>query len=146
VLLDVTSLSLGVETYDGKTAVVIPRNTTIPTEAMRTFTTARQNQTSVVVHVVQGEQEEARSNDSLGRFNLDGIHPAPAPSPQIDVTFTIDLDGMVKVSARDRDSGGSRTVSVSVRKGGSSEHAPTSPATPSASRSSLRAAGARLYG
>src|SRR5689334_18033530 len=97
VLLDVTSLSLGVETHDGMTAVVIPRNTTIPTEAMRTFTTATDSQTSVEVHVVQGESEQARQNDSLGRFDLDGIKAAPAGQPQIDVTFAIDLNGMVKV-------------------------------------------------
>jgi molecular chaperone DnaK len=115
VLLDVTSLSLGVETHDGRTAVVIPRNTTIPTEAMRTFTTATDNQTSVEVHVVQGEGEFARLNDSLGRFDLDGLKMAPAGTPQIDVTFTIDLNGMVQVSARDRASGRSQKVSVSAR-------------------------------
>ncbi len=115
VLLDVTSLSLGVETHEGQTAVVIARNTTIPTEAMRTFTTATDGQTSVEVHVVQGEADKARANDSLGRFDLDGIKAAPAGSPQIDVTFAIDLNGMVKVSARDRATGRSQTVSVSAR-------------------------------
>jgi molecular chaperone DnaK len=115
VLLDVTSLSLGVETHDGATAVVIARNTTIPTEAMRTFTTASDGQTSVEVHVVQGEAERARLNDSLGRFDLDGLRAAPAGTPQIDVTFAIDLNGMVKVSARDRATGRSQTVSVSAR-------------------------------
>jgi molecular chaperone DnaK len=115
VLLDVTSLSLGVETHDGHTAVVIARNTTIPTESMRTFTTAADNQTSVEVHVVQGESDLARTNDSLGRFDLDGIKGAPAGTPQIDVTFAIDLNGMVKVSARDRATGRSQTVSVSAR-------------------------------
>lgn len=115
VLLDVTSLSLGVETHDGGSAVVIPRNTTIPTEAMRTFTTATDGQTSVEVHVVQGEAERARQNDSLGRFDLDGLASAPAGTPQIDVTFAIDLNGMVQVSARDRATGRSQTVSVSAR-------------------------------
>lgn len=115
VLLDVTSLSLGVETHDGQTAVVIPRNTTIPTESMRTFTTASDGQTSVEVHVVQGEGEQARLNDSLGRFDLDGLRAAPAGSTQIDVTFTIDLNGMVQVGARDRATGLSQTVSVSAR-------------------------------
>jgi len=115
VLLDVTSLSLGVETHDGLTAVVIPRNTTIPTEAMRTFTTATDGQTSVEVHVVQGEAEHGRLNDSLGRFDLDGLRSAPAGTPQIDVTFAIDINGMVKVSARDRSTGRTQTVSVSAR-------------------------------
>jgi molecular chaperone DnaK len=115
VLLDVTSLSLGVETHDGQTAVVIPRNTTIPTESMRTFTTASDGQTSVEVHVVQGESEQARLNDSLGRFDLDGLRSAPAGTTQIDVTFAIDLNGMVQVSARDRATGRSQTVSVSAR-------------------------------
>jgi len=115
VLLDVTSLSLGVETHDGLTAVVIPRNTTIPTEAMRTFTTATDGQTSVEVHVVQGESEQGRLNDSLGRFDLDGITSASAGTPQIDVTFAIDINGMVKVSARDRSTGRTQTVSVSAR-------------------------------
>jgi molecular chaperone DnaK len=123
VLLDVTSLSLGVETHDGQTAVVIPRNTTIPTEAMRTFTTAADGQTSVEVHVVQGESESARTNDSLGRFDLDGLKSAPAGQPQIDVTFAIDLNGMVKVSARDRATGRSQTVSVSARTAVASEPA-----------------------
>jgi molecular chaperone DnaK len=115
VLLDVTSLSLGVETHDGQTAVVIPRNTTIPTEAMRTFTTATDSQTSVEVHVVQGEQELGRMNDSLGRFDLDGLRSAPAGTPQIDVTFAIDINGIVKVSARDRNTGRTQTVSVNAR-------------------------------
>jgi molecular chaperone DnaK len=115
VLLDVTSLSLGVETHDGQTAVVIPRNTTIPTESMRTFTTASDGQTSVEVHVVQGEGDQARLNDSLGRFDLDGLRAAPAGATQIDVTFAIDLTGMVQVRARDRATGRSQTVSVSAR-------------------------------
>jgi molecular chaperone DnaK len=115
VLLDVTSLSLGVETHDGQTAVVIPRNTTIPTEAMRTFTTATDNQTSVEVHVVQGEHDLGRQNDSLGRFDLDGLRAAPAGQPQIDVTFAIDINGIVKVSARDRNTGRTQTVSVNAR-------------------------------
>jgi molecular chaperone DnaK len=115
VLLDVTSLSLGVETHDGQTAVVIPRNTTIPTEAMRTFTTATDNQTSVEVHVVQGEHDLGRQNDSLGRFDLDGLRAAPAGQPQIDVTFAIDINGIVRVSARDRNTGRTQTVSVNAR-------------------------------
>ena len=123
VLLDVTSLSLGVETHDGVSAIIIPRNTTIPTEAMRTFTTATEGQTSVEVHVVQGEADRARLNDSLGRFDLDGLRPAPAGTPQIDVTFAIDLNGMVKASARDRATGRSQTVSVSARTGVAQEPA-----------------------
>jgi molecular chaperone DnaK len=123
VLLDVTSLSLGVETHDGQTAVVIPRNTTIPTESMRTFTTATDGQTSVEVHVVQGEQDLGRNNDSLGRFDLDGLRSAPAGTPQIDVTFAIDINGIVKVSARDRNTGRTQTVSVNARTGQAHEPA-----------------------
>jgi molecular chaperone DnaK len=123
VLLDVTSLSLGVETHDGQTAIVIPRNTTIPTEAMRTFTTATDNQTSVEVHVVQGENELGSKNDSLGRFDLDGLRSAPAGTPQIDVTFAIDINGIVKVSARDRNTGRTQTVSVNARTGQAHEPA-----------------------
>src|SRR5205085_7661422 len=100
-----------------------PRNTTIPTESMRTFTTATDGQTSVEVHVVQGESDIARTNDSLGRFDLDGIKSLPAGTPQIDVTFAIDLNGMVKVSARDRATGRSQTVSVSARTAVASEPA-----------------------
>ena len=116
VLLDVTSLSLGVETHDGLTAVVIPRNATIPTEAMRIFTTATDGQSSVGLHVVQGEADRGRDNDSLGRFDLNGLREAPAGVAQIDVTFAIDINGMVKVSARDRSTGRAQSVTLSAHK------------------------------
>ncbi len=115
VLLDVTSLSLGVQTYDGATAVVVPRNTTIPTDGTRTFSTAVDGQTTVEIHVLQGESSVARENDSLGRFDLDGIEPAPAGVAQIEVKFSIDLNGMVEVTARDRATGRSQRVSVVTR-------------------------------
>ena len=115
VLLDVTSLSLGVQTYDGASAVVVPRNTTIPTDGTRTFSTAVDGQTTVEIHVLQGESSIARENDSLGRFDLDGIDPAPAGTAQIEVKFSIDLNGMVEVTARDRATGRSQKVSVVTR-------------------------------
>ncbi|MFN2427625.1 MAG: Hsp70 family protein [Candidatus Binatia bacterium] len=114
VLVDVTSLSLGIETHEGRTAVVTPRNTTLPVAATRIFTTSRDDQTAVQFHVVQGESESAKENASLGRFVLDGLDPAKAGSPQIEVTFTIDINGMVLVSARDRNTGNEQTVTVSV--------------------------------
>jgi molecular chaperone DnaK len=115
VLLDVTSLSLGVETFDGRYVPVIPRNTTIPTEVARTFTTAVDGQSSVEVHVLQGEADEARSNVSLGRFDLSGLRPEPAGSAHIDVAFEIDLNGMVRVRACDRGTGHSETVAITLR-------------------------------
>lgn len=115
VLLDVTSLSLGVETHDGHTAVLIPRNTTIPTEVTRTFTTAVDGQTSVGVHVLQGESPIARANDSLGCFELDGLKAAPAGTAKIEVTFAIDLNGIVHASAHDRGTGRSEKVTVTAR-------------------------------
>jgi len=115
VLLDVTSLSLGVETHDTRTAVLIPRNTTIPTEVTRTFTTAVDGQTSVLVHVVQGESPSASGNDSLGCFELGGIKPAPAGTPKIEVTFAIDLNGIVHASARDLATGRFKEAVVTAR-------------------------------
>ena len=114
VLVDVTSLSLGIETHEGRAVVVIPRNTTIPVSATRTFTTSVDDQTAVQFHVVQGESERADLNDSLGRFVLDGLSPAKAGTPQIEVTFAVDFNGMVLVSARDRGTGREQTVTVSV--------------------------------
>ena len=114
VLVDVTSLSLGIETHEGRAVVVIPRNTTIPVAATRTFTTSVDDQTAVQFHVVQGESERADLNDSLGRFVLDGLSPAKAGTPQIEVTFAVDFNGMVLVSARDRGTGREQTVTVSV--------------------------------
>jgi len=100
-LLDVTPLSLGVEVMGGLVEVMIPRNTTIPTEKKKTFTTAVDNQTAVEVHVVQGERPMAKDNKSLGRFILEGIPPAPRGVPKIEVTFSIDANGILNVSAKD---------------------------------------------
>ncbi|MEN3027326.1 MAG: molecular chaperone DnaK [Chlorobiota bacterium] len=101
-LLDVTPLSLGVETLGGVMTVLIPANTTIPTRKTEIFTTATDNQTSVEIHVLQGERPLAKDNRSLGRFHLDGIPPAPRGVPQIEVTFDIDANGILTVTARDR--------------------------------------------
>ncbi|GIW47125.1 MAG: chaperone protein DnaK [Deltaproteobacteria bacterium] len=100
-LLDVTPLSLGIETLGGVMTVIIPRNTTIPTKKSQIFTTAEDNQTSVEIHVLQGERPMARDNRTLARFILDGIPPAPRGVPQIEVTFDIDADGILHVTAKD---------------------------------------------
>ena len=100
-LLDVTPLSLGVETMGGVMTKVIDRNTTIPTKKSQIFSTAADNQPSVEVHVLQGEREFAKDNKTLGVFHLDGIAPAPRGVPQIEVTFDIDANGIVNVSAKD---------------------------------------------
>jgi molecular chaperone DnaK len=100
-LLDVTPLSLGIETLGGVTTKLIERNTTIPTRKSEIFTTAADNQTSVEIHVLQGEREMARDNRTLGKFHLVGIPPAPRGIPQIEVTFDIDANGIVNVSAKD---------------------------------------------
>src|SRR5216110_1314632 len=100
-LLDVTPLSLGIETLGGVTTVLIPRNTTIPTKKSEIFTTAADSQTSVEVHVLQGERQMARDNRTLGRFHLVGIPPAPRGVPQVEVTFDIDANGILNVSAKD---------------------------------------------
>ncbi|MDR7580951.1 MAG: molecular chaperone DnaK, partial [Armatimonadota bacterium] len=101
VLLDVTPLSLGIETLGGVMTVLIPRNTTIPTRKSETFTTAEDGQTQVEIHVLQGERPMARDNRTLGRFILDGIPPAPRGVPKIEVTFDIDANGILAVSAKD---------------------------------------------
>ena len=111
-LLDVAPLSLGVEVKGGLTETLIEKNTTIPAEESKTFTTAQDNQTMVTVHVVQGEREMARDNKSLGQFNLQGIPPAPAGQPQIEVTFEIDADGILNVSAEEQQSGESASISI----------------------------------
>ena len=107
-LLDVTPLSLGIETLGGVTSVLLNRNTTIPAKKSEIYSTAADNQTSVEVHVVQGEREMAGDNRTLGRFHLEGIPPAPRGMPQIEVTFDIDANGIVNVSAKDKASGKSK--------------------------------------
>jgi Molecular chaperone len=101
-LLDVTPLTLGIETLGGVKTPLIERNTTIPTSKTETFTTAADNQPSVEIHVVHGERDMANDNVSIRRFSLDGIQPAPRGIPQIDVTFDINADGIVTVEAKDR--------------------------------------------
>ncbi len=117
VLLDVTPLSLGVETKNDTFTVVIPRNTTIPTKKSMIFTTTVDNQTKVRIHVLQGEREIASANKSLGYFDLVGIRPAPKGIPQIEVTFEIDVDGIVKVTARDRDTGKEQSIEIHPSSG-----------------------------
>ncbi len=111
-LLDVTPLSLGIETKGGVFTKLIEKNTTIPTEETKTFTTAVDNQTSVTVHVLQGERAMAKDNKSLGKFVLDGIPPAKAGVPQIDVTFEIDADGILQVSAQDQGTGKEQSITI----------------------------------
>src|SRR5438445_4972722 len=116
-LLDVTPLTLGVETYGGVMTPMIPRNTTIPTSKTETFTTAADGQTSVEVHVLQGERPMAAENKSLGRFILDGILPAPRGVPQVEVTFDIDANGILNVSARDKATGKEQRVVIQSSSG-----------------------------
>ena len=111
-LLDVTPLSLGIETMGGVCTKIIERNTTIPVKKSQTFTTAADNQTSVEVHVLQGEREMAQYNKTLGRFNLDGIAPARRGVPQIEVTFNIDANGIVEVSAKDLGTGKEQHITI----------------------------------
>jgi molecular chaperone DnaK len=116
-LLDVTPLSLGIETLGGVMTTLIPRNTTIPTRKSETFSTAADNQTSVEVHVLQGERPLARDNRTLGRFQLIGIPPAPRGVPQIEVTFDIDANGMVNVSAKDLGTGKEQKITITASSG-----------------------------
>ncbi|MBQ3518235.1 MAG: molecular chaperone DnaK [Clostridia bacterium] len=113
-LLDVTPLSLGIETLGGVCTRIIDRNTTIPTKKSQIFSTAADNQSSVEVHVLQGEREFARDNKTLGRFNLDGIMPARRGVPQIEVTFDIDANGIVHVSAKDLGTGKEQQISITA--------------------------------
>src|SRR5216684_2056927 len=113
-LLDVTPLSLGVETLGGVATKVIERNTTIPTSRSQVFSTAADNQTSVEVHVLQGEREMARDNRTLGRFHLDGIPPSPRGMPQIEVTFDIDANGILNVKAQDKGTGREQAVTITA--------------------------------
>ena len=111
-LLDVTPLSLGIETMGGVCTKLIERNTTIPTKKSQIFSTAADNQTSVEVNVLQGEREMAAANKSLGRFHLDGIAPARRGVPQIEVTFDIDANGIVNVSAKDLGTGKEQHITI----------------------------------
>jgi molecular chaperone DnaK len=116
-LLDVTPLSLGIETLGGVMTVLIPANTTIPTKKAEVFTTASDNQPSVEVHVLQGERPMAKDNRTLGRFHLDGIPPAPRGVPQIEVTFDIDANGILNVSARDKATGRQQHITITASSG-----------------------------
>jgi molecular chaperone DnaK len=113
-LLDVTPLSLGVETLGGVMTKLIERNTTIPTSRSQVFSTAADNQTSVEVHVLQGEREMARDNRTLGRFHLDGIPPAPRGMPQIEVTYDLDANGILNVKAQDKGTGREQSVTITA--------------------------------
>ncbi len=117
ILLDVTPLSLGIETLGGVMTVLIPRNTTIPTRKTQIFSTATDNQPAVSVHVLQGERELAKDNRTLGRFDLVGIPPAPRGVPQIEVTFDIDANGIVNVSARDLGTGREQKIEIRTASG-----------------------------
>ncbi len=116
-LLDVTPLSLGIETLGGVLTTLIPRNTTIPTRKSEVFSTAADSQTSVEVHVLQGERPMARDNRTLGRFHLDGIPVAPRGVPQIEVTFDIDANGIVNASARDKGTGKEQKITITASSG-----------------------------
>ena len=116
-LLDVTPLSLGIETLGGVMTTLIPRNTTIPTRKSEVFSTAADSQPSVEVHVLQGERSMSRDNRTLGRFNLDGIAPAPRGVPQIEVTFDIDANGIVNVQAKDKGTGKEQKITITASSG-----------------------------
>jgi len=116
-LLDVTPLSLGIETLGGVMTTLITRNTTIPTRKSETFSTAADSQPSVEVHVMQGERPMARDNRTLGKFHLDGIPPAPRGVPQIEVTFDIDANGIVNVSAKDKGTGKEQKITITASSG-----------------------------
>jgi molecular chaperone DnaK len=111
-LLDVTPLSLGIETMGGVTTKLIERNSTIPTSKSETFSTASDNQPQVEIHVLQGEREMSTDNKSLGRFILDGIAPAPRGVPQIEVTFSLDANGILNVTAKDKGTGKENSVTI----------------------------------
>ena len=116
-LLDVTPLSLGIETLGGVMTKLIKKNTTIPTKAQQVFSTADDNQAAVTIHVLQGERDVAQGNTSLGQFNLEGIPPAPRGMPQIEVTFDIDANGILHVSAKDKATGKENKITIKASSG-----------------------------
>jgi molecular chaperone DnaK len=116
-LLDVTPLSLGIETLGGVTTVLIPRNTTIPTKKSETFSTAEDNQTTVEIHVLQGERQMAQDNRTIGKFQLTGIPPAPRGMPQVEVGFDIDANGILHVAARDKTTGKEQKIRIEASSG-----------------------------
>ncbi len=117
VLLDVTPLSLGVETLGGVMTVMIPRNTTIPTQKKEIYSTASDSQTSVEIHVLQGERAEARYNRTLGKFHLEGLPPAPRGVPKVEVTFDIDANGILSVTAKDMATGKDQKITITASSG-----------------------------
>jgi molecular chaperone DnaK len=117
VLLDVTPLSLGVETLGGVMTVMIPRNTTIPTQKKEIFSTATDSQPSVEIHVLQGERTEAKYNRALGKFHLEGIMPAPRGVPKVEVTFDIDANGILSVHAKDTATGKDQKITITANSG-----------------------------
>jgi molecular chaperone DnaK len=120
-LLDVTPLSLGIETMGGVMTKLIEKNTTIPTKANQVFSTADDNQSAVTIHVLQGERKQATYNKSLGQFNLEGIQPAPRGMPQIEVIFDLDADGILHVSAKDKQTGKEQKITIKASGGLSAE-------------------------